>query len=101
MDSMVLGRKYLLKSWSGRRDSNPRPSAWEADTLPTELLPPRTTGQKIIPRQRLLGLPAGRGKFPIEAHRDGGISFLSRRCVIPGLSAARRFALAKMWSSKT
>ncbi len=25
--------------WSGRRDSNPRHSAWEADTLPTELLP--------------------------------------------------------------
>lgn len=23
---------------SERRDSNPRPSAWEADTLPTELL---------------------------------------------------------------
>ncbi len=27
---------YLL---SGKRDSNPRPSAWEADALPTELLP--------------------------------------------------------------
>ena len=25
--------------WSGKRDSNPRLSAWEADTLPTELLP--------------------------------------------------------------
>ncbi len=25
---------------SGRRDSNPRPSAWKADALPTELLPP-------------------------------------------------------------
>ena len=24
---------------SGRRDSNPRPSAWKADALPTELLP--------------------------------------------------------------
>ena len=24
---------------SGKRDSNPRPSAWEADALPTELLP--------------------------------------------------------------
>ena len=24
---------------SGRRDSNPRPSAWQADALPTELLP--------------------------------------------------------------
>src|SRR5205823_34943 len=27
-------------SWSGRRDSNPRPTAWKAVTLPTELLPP-------------------------------------------------------------
>jgi hypothetical protein len=26
-------------AWSGRRDSNPRHSAWEADALPTELLP--------------------------------------------------------------
>ena len=25
--------------WSGRRDSNSRPSAWKADALPTELLP--------------------------------------------------------------
>ena len=24
---------------SGKRDSNPRSSAWEADALPTELLP--------------------------------------------------------------
>jgi hypothetical protein len=28
---------YLV--WSGKRDSNPRPSAWEADALPTELFP--------------------------------------------------------------
>ena len=27
------------RKWSGRRGSNPRHSAWEADTLPTELLP--------------------------------------------------------------
>src|SRR5262245_15108023 len=26
--------------WSGKRDSNPRPSAWKADALATELLPP-------------------------------------------------------------
>ncbi len=29
-----------MKSFqSGKRDSNPRPSAWEANALPTELLP--------------------------------------------------------------
>src|SRR5713226_4261228 len=27
-------------NWSGRRDSNSRPSAWKADALPTELHPP-------------------------------------------------------------
>ena len=34
----VLPRVQKAK-WSGRRVSNPRPSAWEADALPTELLP--------------------------------------------------------------
>ena len=29
----------IFKKVSGKRDSNPRPSAWEADALPTELLP--------------------------------------------------------------
>ena len=31
--------EYAGKSPSGRRGSNPRPSAWEADALPTELRP--------------------------------------------------------------
>ena len=31
--------RVLCFAWSGKRDSNPRLSAWEADTLPTELLP--------------------------------------------------------------
>ena len=30
---------HWLKKKSGRRGSNPRPSAWKADALPTELLP--------------------------------------------------------------
>src|ERR1700730_17265329 len=29
----------LHELWSGRRDSNSRPSAWKADALPTELHP--------------------------------------------------------------
>ena len=29
----------MFSSLSGRRDSNPRPSAWKADALSTELLP--------------------------------------------------------------
>src|SRR5215203_1977070 len=31
----------VQKNWSGRRDSNSRPSAWKADALPTELHPPK------------------------------------------------------------
>jgi len=35
---------------SGRRGSNPRPSAWEADALPTELLP--RVDQTVLPPPR-------------------------------------------------
>src|ERR1035438_3621860 len=28
------GTCCLLRSWSGRRESNPRPTAWKAETLP-------------------------------------------------------------------
>ncbi len=38
---MPLLRQIAL--WSGKGDSNPRPSAWEADALPTELFPPTAT----------------------------------------------------------
>ena len=31
--------KVLPQKWSGKRDSNPRPSAWKADALPIELFP--------------------------------------------------------------
>jgi hypothetical protein len=34
---VMIGKREV----SGKRDSNPRPSAWEADALPTELLPHR------------------------------------------------------------
>jgi hypothetical protein len=32
-------RPHLATNWSGKRDSNPRPSAWKADALATELFP--------------------------------------------------------------
>ena len=34
-------------AWSGRRDSNPRPSPWQGDALPTE---PRPRGRVMVPR---------------------------------------------------
>ena len=55
------------KKSSGRRGSNPRPSAWKADALPTELLPQRAfahkkSGQRWIRttvgvRQQIYSLP--------------------------------------------
>src|SRR5205809_1350432 len=36
------GAAVREESWSGRRDSNPRPSPWQGDALPTEPLPPET-----------------------------------------------------------
>src|SRR5579871_3008561 len=32
----------MNRTWSGKRDSNPRPRAWKARALPTELFPPVT-----------------------------------------------------------
>jgi hypothetical protein len=39
--AMPPTRRHLRpRGKSGRRDSNPRPSPWQGDALPTELLPP-------------------------------------------------------------
>ena len=35
----VAGSIPVFRLKSGKRGSNPRPSAWEADALPTELFP--------------------------------------------------------------
>ena len=40
--SSLLTRARTMRTplpWSGKRGSNPRPSAWKADALPTELFP--------------------------------------------------------------
>ena len=50
------------RGWSGRRDSNPRHLAWEASTLPTELLPLGSSG---ILRARLRQRQSG----PADASR--------------------------------
>ncbi len=40
LHSMLNKRSYGdTHKWSGKRGSNPRPPAWEAGALPTELLP--------------------------------------------------------------
>ena len=43
---------HWLLNLSGRRGSNPRPSAWKADALPTELLP-HTFGYKNSGESRI------------------------------------------------
>ena len=53
----------LGREWSGRRGSNPRPSAWKADALPAELLPldsVRTVRKADVRRYR-----------PDSTHRPG------------------------------
>ena len=45
-ENSLSSRWHHLKKWSGRRDSDPRHPAWEADTLPTELRPQKP--QKYI-----------------------------------------------------
>jgi len=61
---------------SGRRGSNPRPSAWEADALPTELLP-RSDGAAPADHPLAPEQPALRTKF-------GALSY-SRALMVPRL----------------
>ena len=42
MDAVACSHGAPYLQISGRRGSNSRPSAWEADALPTELLPHST-----------------------------------------------------------
>ena len=50
---------------SGRRDSNPRPSAWKADALPTELLP-RLWGEQDSNLRRFPNGFTVRPRWPLE-----------------------------------
>ena len=60
----LISRKgeSLEPSWSGKRGSNPRPSAWKADALPSELFPPLNPKRpsSSVPTIYLL---VGRGGF--------------------------------------
>ncbi len=65
--------------WSGKRGSNPRPSAWEADALPTELFPlakhPKPASgsvKKSFPRHRAAGDPQQRSRAPLRIKSPRG-----------------------------
>ena len=49
----------MAEEWSGKRDSNPRPSAWKADALATELFP-----LKSLPCRKMV---VGEGFEPSKA----------------------------------
>ena len=51
----ILPARSLVQKegWSGRRGSNSRPSAWEADALPAELLPLGSFGSAPMPSETI------------------------------------------------
>src|SRR6266850_5095021 len=58
-------RKSGRLEWSGKRESNPRPSAWEADALPSELFPLGSIEASRRPGSRQATSPArGRAGCP-------------------------------------
>ncbi len=63
------------KRWSGKRVSNPRPSAWEADALPTELFPLTAKGLSVCAQTGPYFLhfpPECQGLFPGFFQKDSG-----------------------------
>ncbi len=49
--------------WSGKRVSNPQPSAWEADALPVELLPQQEWGKPRESLASIISTSSTRGKI--------------------------------------
>ena len=65
-------------SWSGRRDSNPRPSPWQGDALPAEPRP-QSGFENTSPRGRTGQLVALICWSKIDGHREDSIDHLPRR----------------------
>ena len=47
---------HRLTKWSGKRDSNPRPLAWKANALSTELFPHFFRAPKLVHFKRKLSI---------------------------------------------
>ncbi len=56
-----------LDEWSGKRDSNPQPSAWKADALPIELFPLYPVLRPRSPERHAFILVEGGGFEPPKA----------------------------------
>ena len=81
-------RSLRTRKWSGRRDSNPRPSPWQGDALPTEPLPlgMSTTGSggaesqdrtgdtaifsRVLYQLSYLGPMANQARLPVGGPQD-------------------------------
>ena len=63
---------------SGKRDSNSRPSAWEADALPTELLPHcvAKVGQIFFTTLFFTDFYFTKVPLPISEHDDGHAHYI-------------------------
>ena len=75
LQRLVKSRDLPYTSLSGRRGSNPRPTAWKAVALPTELLPlvnsSRSTPSNALSSHRLLQNTVGKDGFePPNSEED-------------------------------
>ena len=74
---------------SGRRVSNPRPSAWEADALPAELRPrgsdSRTKRRATVPAAMRMTVPDRRSACPCSAAVAGLSAAASPRASLPDI----------------
>ena len=77
---------------SGRRDSNPRPSAWKADALPTELLPLVEAGPAARAPPDPLSQAVGREGFepPNSERPDLQSGAFNHSATCPGVSTPYR-----------
>ncbi len=106
--------KVLLQKWSGKRDSNPRPSAWKADALPIELFPHllkfwwggEDSNLRRLSRQiySLIPLttrepPLTKPNFPMELARglEPPTCWLQISCSTNWATPAKRVNLGLMW----
>ena len=73
---------------SGIRGSNSRPSAWEADALPTELIPQRL----VLPNRPFQGKSAETLRFLGDPHRIQTCNLLIRSQMLYSVELGDRFA---------
>src|SRR5262249_5132271 len=59
------GAPTSAERWSGKRDSNPRPSAWKADALPLSYSRPRNAAARLVEGEGFEPSKACAGRFTV------------------------------------